>query len=150
MDTCSTQHSCSPSANARCLKLRHPFVLNAQQLINSSDDNSRSATHWADDRWNAEWLDKYNPTRLRTFIPDTSTQPPGMPIPRIGCVRLNCLHTGAGPFRSCLHKWGMAYFAACECCAEDQAMDHVVLWCPIHRPPHQLHGMTFLNDETIE
>jgi len=37
-------------------------------------------------------------------------------------------------FRSCLYKWGMASSAACECGAE-QTVDHVVLHCPIHRPP---------------
>ena len=28
--------------------------------------------------------------------------------------------------------------------------DHVVLQCPIHRPPHGLHDLTVLDDETIE
>jgi len=34
-----------PSADARRLKSRHPFVLAAQQLISSFDDN-KSAAHW--------------------------------------------------------------------------------------------------------
>jgi len=29
-------------------------------------------------------------------------------------------------------------------------VDHVVLQCPIHRPPHGLHGLTVMDDETIE
>jgi len=29
-------------------------------------------------------------------------------------------------------------------------VDHVVLQCPIQRPPHGLHGLTVLDDETIE
>jgi len=37
--------------------------------------------------------------------------------------------------------------AACECGAEEQIVDHVVLQCPIHRT---LHGLTVLDDETIE
>jgi len=90
------------------------------------------------------------PTRLCTFIPDTDTHPLGMTLLRIGCVRLNYLYTGVGPLRSCLHKWGMASFAACECCAEELTVDHVVLQCPIHRPPHRPHGLTVLDDETIE
>ena len=61
----------------------------------------------------------------------------------------NRLRTGVGRFRSCLYKWGMASFAACECGAE-QTVDHVVLHCPIHRPPHGLHGLTVLDDETTE
>jgi len=40
--------------------------------------------------------------------------------------------------------------AACECGAEEQTVDHVVLQCPIHRPPHGLHGLTVLDDKTTE
>jgi len=57
---------------------------------------------------------------------------------------------GVGHFRSCWHKWGMAASAACEFGAEDQTLDHVFFRCPIHRPPHGLHGRTVLNDERIE
>jgi len=51
---------------------------------------------------------------------------------------------------TCLYKWGMASSAACECGAEEQTVDHVVLQCPIHRPPSGLHGLTVLDDETNE
>jgi len=44
----------------------------------------------------------------------------------------------------------MAAFAACECDEEEQTVDHVVLQCPIHRPPHGLYGLTVLDDKTIE
>jgi len=44
----------------------------------------------------------------------------------------------------------MASSAACECGAEEQTVDHVVLQCPTHRPPHGLHDLTVLDDETIE
>jgi len=44
--------------------------------------------------------------------------------------------------RSFLYKWGMAPAAACECGAGEQTVDHVVLQCLIHRPPHGLHGLT--------
>jgi len=44
----------------------------------------------------------------------------------------------------------MASSAACECGAEEQIVDHVVLQYPTHRPPHGLHGLTVLDDETIE
>jgi len=72
--------TCPPSANARHLKSRHPFVPSAQQLISSSDNNNICAAHWADHRWNAEWLDNF--TRLHTFIPDTSTHPPRITLSR--------------------------------------------------------------------
>ena len=87
--------------------------------------------------------------RLRTLLPDTGTHTPGMTLPRRAWVRLNRLRTGVGRFRSCLYKWGMASSAACECGAE-QSVEHVVLHCPIHRPPHGLHGLTVLDDETTE
>jgi len=73
-----------------------------------------------------------------------------MTLPREAWVRLNRLRTGVRRFRSCLHKWGMASSAACECGAEEQTVEHVVLQCPIHRSPHGLHGLTVLDDETIE
>ena len=57
-----------------------------------------------------------------------------MTLPRWDWVRLNRLRTGVGRFRSCLYKWGMTSSAACECGA-DHTVDHVVLHCPIHRPP---------------
>ena len=135
------------SAAARRLKSRHPFVSVAQQLISISDNNNIRAAQWADHQWNAEWAD--NPTILRILIPDTGTHPPGITLPRRAWVRLNSLRTGVGRFRSCLYKWVMASSAACECGAE-QTVDHVVLHCPIHRPPHGLHGLTVLDDETTE
>jgi len=39
---------------------------------------------------------------------------------------------------------------ACECGADEQTVDHVVLQCPIYRPPHGVHGLTVLDDETTE
>jgi len=61
-------------AAARRLKSRHPFVTAAQQLISFSDNNNIRAAQWADNQWNAEWVD--NPTRLRTLIPDSGMHPP--------------------------------------------------------------------------
>jgi len=45
---------------------------------------------------------------------------------------------------------GMALSAVCECGAEEQTVDHVVLQRPIYRPPHGLHGLTVLDDETVK
>jgi len=127
------------SPNARRLKSRHPVVPTAWR--------QHRAAHWADQQWDAEWTD--NPTRLRIFIPDTRTHPPGVTLPRRACVRFKPLRTGVGIFRSCLYIRGTASSAACECGAE-QTVDHVVLQCPIHRPSHGLYGLTVLNCETIE
>jgi len=76
----------------------------------------------------------------RDSVLSSPTNSPGMTLPRRAWVRLNRLRTGVGRFRSCLYKWGMASSAAFECGAEEQTVDHVVLQCPISRPPHGLHG----------
>jgi len=133
-------------AATRRLKSRHPFAPAAQQLISFTDNNIR-AVQWADHQWNAEWAD--SPTRLRTLIPYTGTHTPGMTLSRKAWVRLNRFRTAVGRFGSCLYKWGIASSAACECGAE-QTVDHVVLHCRIHRPPHGLHGLMVLGDETTE
>jgi len=135
------------SVVARRLKSRHPFVPAVQQLVSLSDNNNIRAKQWADHQLNAEWAD--NPTSLSTLISDTGTHTPGMTLPRRAWVRLNPLRTGVGRFRSCLYKWGMASSAACECGVE-QTVDHIVFQCPIHRPPHGLHRLTVLDDETTE
>jgi len=108
-----------------------------------SDSNNIRAAQWADHQ-----LD--NTTRLRTFIPDISIHPPGKALPRTAWVRLNRLRTGVGRFRSCLCKWDMSSSAACEFGAEERTVGHVIIQCPNHRSPHGLHGLTVLDDETIE
>ena len=42
--------TCPPSANARHLKSRHPFVPVVQQLISSSDDDNKIAAYWSERR----------------------------------------------------------------------------------------------------
>jgi len=135
------------SANARRLKSRNPFVHVAQHLISLSNSNNIRAEHWAGCQWNAGWAGSL--TRLRIFIPNTGN-PPGMTLPRRAWVRLNRLRTGVECLRFCLYKWGMASSAACECGTEEQTVDHVVLQCRIHRPPHGLRGLTVLDDEGTE
>jgi len=44
----------------------------------------------------------------------------------------------------------MVSSVACECDAEEQTIDNVVLQYPIHQPRHGLHGLTVLDDEIIE
>ena len=90
------------------------------------------------------------PHKTPHFHPRYRHPPPGVTLPRRAWVRLNRIRTGVGRFRSCLYKRGMVSSAACECGAEEQTVDHVVLQCPIYRPPHGLHGLTVLDDETTE
>ena len=99
----------------------------------------------ADYQWKVEWAD--NPT---DFIPDTGTHPLKITLPKTARVQLNRLRTGAARFRSSLCRWGMASSAACEYGAEKQTVDHVVIQYAIHQPPHGLHGLSVLDDETIE
>ena len=75
---------------------------------------------------------------------------PGMTLPRSSRVRLDRLRIDVEGFRSYLYKWGVVSSAACECGAEEQTVNHVVLQCPIHRLPQGLHGLTVLDDETTE
>jgi len=94
-----------------------------------------------------------NGMRSGQTIPQDSTfssSPKKMSLPRRAWVWLNRLRTGIGRFRSCLNKLGVASSAACECGAEKQTVDHVVLRCPIHRPPPGLHGLMVLDDETTK
>jgi len=44
----------------------------------------------------------------------------------------------------------MVSTAAYECGTEEQTVNHVVFHCPIHQPPHGLHDLTVLDDETTE
>jgi len=60
-------------------------------------------------------------------------------------VRLRSLRTGVGHFRSHLYKRGMTPSTACQCGAEEQTVDYVVLQFSIHRPAHGLHGLTVLD-----
>jgi len=74
------------------------------------------------------------PYKTPHFHPRHQNQPlqPGMTLPRRAWVWLNRLRTGVGRFHSCLYKWGMAPSEACECGAEEQTFDFVVLRCPVH------------------
>jgi len=44
-----------------------------------------------------------------------------------------------------LVQMGMVSSAACECGAEEQTVDHVILQCTIHRPPYGLHSEWLLS-----
>ena len=136
--------TCASGVNARHLKSRHPFVPAAQQLIvhltTTEVWHSGRITNGMWKGWRA----------LRDPLLSTATHSPAIALPRTVWVQFNCLRINIGRFRSCLHKWGMASSATCECGAEEQIVDHVVLQCLIHRPPHGLHDLTVLDDETIE
>ncbi|KAJ8364425.1 hypothetical protein SKAU_G00132560 [Synaphobranchus kaupii] len=131
----------------RCLKSRHPFVPAAQEFLQQCSDLNISAARWADYIWSTEWEEKTS--RLRDFIPDVGFPPIGVDLPRLAWVRINRLRTGVGRFRSSMHRWGLASCAACECGAEEQTADHVILDCPIYRAPNGMHGLSVLDDDTV-
>jgi len=110
------------SAVARRLKSRYPFVPAAQQLISLSDNNIRAA-QWTDHQWNAGG----QPHKTPHFNSRHRYTHPRNDPPKKSLGPATRLRTGVGRFRSCLYKWGMAFSAACECGAEAQAVDHVVL-----------------------
>jgi len=94
-------------------------------------------------QWNANGLENF--TRLSTLIPDIGTHPPGIVLPRAASVRLNRLLTGVGRF-----KLGMTPSAPCECGAEEQTDDQVVLHSPIHPPPYGAQGLRILDYQTTK
>jgi len=122
------------SADARRLKSRYPFVPAAQQLICSSDNKQH--TCGALGGLPMECGVGRQTRKTPHFNPRHRYSTPGANFPRRAWVRLNRLSTGVGRFRSCLYKWSVASSVASECGAEEQTIDHVVLQCPIHRPPH--------------
>jgi len=73
-------------------------------------------------------------------------------LPRTGLVRLNHLRTRVGRFRSCLAytNWIWPPSATCECGAEEQTVDHDPSLSSIQWPSYGTHGLTVLDDETIE
>ena len=89
------------------------------------------------------------PYKIPHFHPRHCTHLLGMTLQR-AWVWVNRLPTSVGRFQSCLYKWGMASSAACECGAEEQTVNNVILQCPIHRPPHGLQGLTVLDDKTTK
>ena len=72
------------------------------------------------------------PAQTPHFHPRHRRTRPRMTLQIRAWDRLNRMPIGDGGFRCCFHKWGVASFAACECGAEVQSVDHVVLQCPIH------------------
>jgi len=90
-----------------------------------------------------------NPTRLRIFILDTGTHPPERPQEEPG-FDLTASPSHSGDFAHVCTNVGVADSVTCECGAEEQTICHVVLLCPIHQPPHRLHGLKVPDNETIE
>jgi len=133
---CSTQRSLSTEWECTHLKSRHPFVLVAQQLISSSDDNYRSAALWADyiNGMRSGWRTLQDPV---LSSPKSATTLQEWPCPEQRGSGLTASLPVSGVSAPAYTRRSMAPFAACECAADKQTADHVVLHCPIHRSPHR-------------
>jgi len=136
------------SANAWRLKWRHPFV--PAHNISSVYLTTTTYMRRTGRITNGIRSGRTTPQDSAFSSPTPAPTHPGVTLPRRAWVWLSHLRTGVGRFSSCLYKWSMASSATCECGAEEQTVAHVVLQCPIHRPPHGLHDLTVLDDETIE
>ena len=124
----------------------HPFVPGARNLLNNLARIGIRASEWTNHKWKTEYCG--NASRLLVFVPETGARPVWMGLPREAWVKLNRLRTGVGRFHSFMHKWGIAPSPNCECSASEQAADHVLTACLIHRSPHGARGLTVLDDET--
>jgi len=133
--------TCLPSGNSRHLKSRHPFVLAAQQLISTSDDTSRSAVLCADHRWNAEsWR------ALQDSVLSSPPRPPGMAQPRTAIAS-----DPMSDISLLLVQMGLwSPLRLVSVAQKIKPSNIVVFQCPIHRPPHGLHGLAVLDEETID
>jgi len=133
------------SANARRLKSRHLFVPAAQHLI-----RCMTATYVRRcGRITNGMRSGRTAHKTPHFHPRHRHPPPGMTLPRSAGSGLTvsapvsdvsapvCTNGAWPPLRS-------------VSVAQKNNIDHVVLQCSIHRPPHGLHGLTVLEDETIE
>ena len=134
----------------RQLKSRRPFVpaaldllndadADATPMLNDADADTSAAGSWADHKWNTEWQECTS--LLYGFIAFVGSLPSVMHFPRPAWVRLNRHRTGVGLFRSTMHKWGMAPSPACECGADEQTADHLIISCSIYRHPNGPGGL---------
>jgi len=117
----------TPTTQQRELKSRYPFVPAALELLKDLDKSKSTTAFRADHKWNTEW--QRNTSLHRTFVPSPGTSPSGLTVPRFSWVRLNCLRTGGGLFRSTMHKWGLVTSANCRCGAKEQTADHILDSC---------------------
>ena len=104
---------------------------------------------WADHRWCAEWLE--NTTILCTSSCHPRHRHP--PCENDSAKNSGIYLTASAPVLDvCVPAyvnriWPLS--AACECGAVERIIEHAILHCPIHRPPHGLHGLKVLEDNRM-
>ena len=127
------------------LKLRHPFVPSALELLKVVSEPVWHVGKKPNGIRNGKVTPPVNVLSSATSNPKLL----GMYLLRSSWVRLNRLRTGVGLFRSTVHRWGMASTAACECGAEEQTADHIIISCPIFYHPIRRIGLETVDEETL-
>ena len=134
------------AASKETLKSRRPFVSAARKLLHNLFELGIRDAQWTNLTWDTEHSKSMS--ALGVYIPGVSTRPIGMSLTRKVWVKLIRPRTGVGRFGSSMHKRGLAPSAKCECGANEQTADHIILTCPTHRAPQGIMGLTVLDDET--
>jgi len=100
------------------LKSRKPFLLRAQ-IITESRVNTP-------DEWQTEWQ-RERPGGIQ--VDNIRTPVLGMDLPRKIWVRLNRIRTGQGRCNELMYKWKFRESLGCDCGANKQSMQHLILDC---------------------
>lgn len=127
------------------LKSRRPFAEHANQLLRSTPADV-SKRLWLTRRWTEEWQ-AADHSRLHRFV-DEPDELLGEDLPRRQWTTLNRLRTGVGRFAASMKGWGLRDSAACDCGHPEQTVDHIIEYCPQHRPPNGEQGIIKLDDDT--
>ena len=125
----------SSDAPQERLRSRRPFVPAARKPLNNLAVLGFCGSQWTNYSWNAKSCG--NASRLHFFIPMTSAKPAVMSLSRTAWVKLNCLQTIVGRFRSSMHKWVLAFSPNCNCSTIAQTVDHVLITRLIHQAQHR-------------
>jgi hypothetical protein len=83
-------------------------------------------------------------------IMDSNVRPPGFDLRRHNCVLLNRFQTEQERCAHFMHRWGFVKSPACDCCAEEQTMRHIVDDCPLRLFADGLTKLCAMSDETVE
>jgi len=133
--------TCSLSGNVRHLKWRHRFVPNTR-LISSYDN--KSAALWTDHQWNCGVVGEHYKSSV-LWCPTLASILLEWPCHRSSITASAPVLDVSAPAYS-----NGVWAPSVACAAQNTTVDHVVLCCPIHGPPHGVHGLTVLDNKTIK
>ena len=119
-------------------KSRRPSATSRKDLLSTALPNETKA-HWIARMWLVEW--QPSTSRLHEYIISPSKCCPGSDLPQQASVKLNRLRTGVGHFNADMWRWGLSKSPACDCGADQQTANHIIMECNLFRPPNGLHGL---------